>query len=224
MGNDPRNISDASKAILTNADAIAVDQDALGQMGVRLDNSSAVGQQRWARVLANGDVAVALYNKASAVAPPIPAGPCPSWTHTTDGYYEACGGAAGNVGQFNALSVADAQAKCCDGAFGATCAGFSFQCDDASCKTGSGYFKGNAMCGITSAAGYQGFTKPACIPAPSNATHADITIVFADVNLYGPVRVYDIWANAVVGVFNTSFTAKAVAEKDSAFIRLSSAA
>lgn len=39
-------------------------QDPLGQMGLRLDNSSDAPQQRWARVLANGDVAVALYNKA----------------------------------------------------------------------------------------------------------------------------------------------------------------
>ena len=67
MGNDPRNISDASKAILTNAAAIAVNQDPLGQMGLRLDNASSAPQQRWARVLANGDVAVALLNKGGCV-------------------------------------------------------------------------------------------------------------------------------------------------------------
>jgi len=61
MGNDPRNVSAASKAILTNTHAIAVDQDPLGQMGVRLDGS-ATPTQRWARTLANGDVAVALFN------------------------------------------------------------------------------------------------------------------------------------------------------------------
>lgn len=33
-------------------------------MGLRLDNSSSAPQQRWARVLADGSVAVALYNKA----------------------------------------------------------------------------------------------------------------------------------------------------------------
>ena len=58
MGNDPRNISAASKAILTNAAAIAIDQDALGQMGLRLENSSSAPTQRWVRMLANGDVAV----------------------------------------------------------------------------------------------------------------------------------------------------------------------
>ena len=48
----------ASMAILKNQHAIAVSQDVLGQMGIRLSNNSA--RQVWARKLANGDVAVAL--------------------------------------------------------------------------------------------------------------------------------------------------------------------
>jgi alpha-galactosidase len=102
MGNDMRNVSDASKAILKNKDAIAVSQDPLGQMGIRLSGDTPT--QVWARVLANGDVAVALYNKGSAappVQPPIPPPPCNKWTATRDGYYEAAGGAAGNVGSFS---------------------------------------------------------------------------------------------------------------------------
>ena len=67
-----RNVSAASRAILTNADAIAVSQDPLGQMGLRLENSSSAPLQRWWRVLANGDVAVGLYNKAGG-APAAPA-------------------------------------------------------------------------------------------------------------------------------------------------------
>jgi hypothetical protein len=63
MGNDPRSIPAPSLSILTNAFAIAVDQDPLGQMGVRLETSSASPLQRWVRVLANGDVAVALLNR-----------------------------------------------------------------------------------------------------------------------------------------------------------------
>lgn len=218
MGNDPRKISAASLAILQNADAIAVDQDALGQMGVRLDNSSAAPTQRWARTLANGDVAVALYNKAGAPAPPIPGPPCAAWTHTTDGYYEACGGAAGNVGEFSHLSPAAAQAACCADL---KCAGFSFSCDDASCATGGGFYKGNAMCGVTAAAGYQGWTKPLTIPSGSGPA-AQITIAFADVGLEGSVSVYDIFAQKSLGVFTGSFTAS-VAFKDTAFVRLSMA-
>ena len=64
MGNDLRNISQASKAILLNGDAIAVSQDPLGQMGIRLTPDTP--QQVWSRALANGDVAVALYNKGGA--------------------------------------------------------------------------------------------------------------------------------------------------------------
>ena len=36
MGNDMRNVSQDSQAILKNKDAIAVSQDPLGQMGIRL--------------------------------------------------------------------------------------------------------------------------------------------------------------------------------------------
>jgi hypothetical protein len=47
------------------------------------------------RLLANGDVAVGLYNKAGAPQPPIPGPPCTQWNHTVGGYYEACGGYVG---------------------------------------------------------------------------------------------------------------------------------
>ena len=96
-GNDMRNVSAESRAILMNKHAVAVSQDPLGQMGIRLSpNASAT--QVWARVLANGDMAVALYNKAEnakgprAGQPPIPGPPCTNWTHTTGGYWQAVGG------------------------------------------------------------------------------------------------------------------------------------
>ena len=131
-----RNVSDASKAILKNKDAIAVSQDSLGQMGIRIvraktnllvcpasDRRGALGaqtpdipQQIWARVLANGDVAVALYNKGDSAMPhqpPIPTGPCTKWTETQHGYYEAAGGPGGNVGTFSGKTVAEAKAACC---------------------------------------------------------------------------------------------------------------
>jgi alpha-galactosidase len=61
MGNDMRNVTEESKAILKNKDAIAISQDPLGQMGIRITGD--LPQQVWARELANGDVAVGLYNK-----------------------------------------------------------------------------------------------------------------------------------------------------------------
>lgn len=63
MGNDLRNVAADSKAILLNRHAIAVSQDPLGQMGRRLSSSRTEVKQLWARNLANGDVAVGLYNK-----------------------------------------------------------------------------------------------------------------------------------------------------------------
>jgi len=72
MGNDLRNVSEESKAILLNRDAIAVSQDALGKMGVRLPGyGSSSPTQVWSRPLAKGDVAVALYNKAGGPAADI---------------------------------------------------------------------------------------------------------------------------------------------------------
>lgn len=61
MGNDMRKVAPESMEILLNEHAIAVSQDPLGQMGIRLTANTPT--QIWARKLANGDVAVALYNK-----------------------------------------------------------------------------------------------------------------------------------------------------------------
>ena len=60
-GNDLRNVSEASKAILLNKAAIAIDQDRLGKMGRRINTTAE--SEVWARDLEGGDVAVALFNK-----------------------------------------------------------------------------------------------------------------------------------------------------------------
>merc|ERR1712070_569721 len=66
MGNDLRTVPADSKAVLLNRDAISVSQDPLGKMGVRHPKyTSGSSTQVWYRELANGDVAVALYNRAS---------------------------------------------------------------------------------------------------------------------------------------------------------------
>eukprot|EP01059_Diplonema_ambulator_P032224 TRINITY_DN621_c0_g2_i2.p1 TRINITY_DN621_c0_g2~~TRINITY_DN621_c0_g2_i2.p1 ORF type:complete len:397 (+),score=118.11 TRINITY_DN621_c0_g2_i2:48-1238(+) len=65
MGNDLRIVPDAHKTILLNAEAIAVDQDKLGKMGIRISTSTT--GQVWARQLSDG-WAVALYNPSAATA------------------------------------------------------------------------------------------------------------------------------------------------------------
>jgi len=208
MGNDMRNVSAASKAILMNKDAIAVSQDPLGQMGIRISNKT--NQQVWARVLGNGDVAVGLYNKGGTPdAPPIPTGPCVDWVHTTGQYYEAAP-STDNVGMFSNLTAIEAKAACCADR---KCVGFSYQ------PGGSGYYKGNAMGGLIG--GADGYTKKACVPSGQPATDpADVTVNFADVHLYGSVQVYDIWAQKVVGTFTGSYTAKQVPLHQTEFVRL----
>ena len=61
-------------------------QDALGQMGIRLSGPD--DTQVWARKLANGDVAVALYNRGDMEVRPPPAPPSPPRCHS--GWHAAC--------------------------------------------------------------------------------------------------------------------------------------
>jgi alpha-galactosidase len=61
-GNDVRNMTASILDILTNREVIAVDQDPAGRQGRRVWQS---GQQEvWARKLADGDSAVAVFNRA----------------------------------------------------------------------------------------------------------------------------------------------------------------
>ena len=67
-GNDLSTMSSATKAILTNTDIIAIDQDPAGVQGTKVkDNGS--GLQVWSkRLQGNGVVAVALFNRSSSAA------------------------------------------------------------------------------------------------------------------------------------------------------------
>lgn len=64
VGSDVRSLSDATVAMLTNREAIAIDQDSLGVQGrsVARDGDAQV----WAKPLADGDRAVALLNRGNS--------------------------------------------------------------------------------------------------------------------------------------------------------------
>lgn len=218
MGNDLRKVPAKSQAILLNKDAIAVNQDRLGKMGIRHPRfRSSSSAQLWYRELSDGHVAVALYNKATSQHPPIPGAPCDTWNRTDGGYLEACGGAGGNIDCFAGLTEAQALEGCCQNT---QCAGFSFEAEG-----GSGCYKKNQDCGKVGNSNYIGYTKPSQMPTPSGQT-ADITVNFADVGLSAKdaVDVYDIWAQKGLGSFTGSFTAKGVLAHDTAFLRLSRSA
>ena len=63
-GNDLSKMSEAAKLILMNKDAIAVDQDPLGIQGKRIKKDGDI--EVWTKPLANGDVAVALFNRGDS--------------------------------------------------------------------------------------------------------------------------------------------------------------
>ncbi|MGH3637131.1 MAG: NEW3 domain-containing protein, partial [Mycobacterium sp.] len=62
-GNDLRTMTPATKAILTNREVIAVDQDPLGAQATRLSHNG--DADVWVRTLANGDRAVLLLNRGT---------------------------------------------------------------------------------------------------------------------------------------------------------------
>jgi alpha-galactosidase len=62
-GNDVRNLSDDTKAILLNKDVIAIDQDSMGVEGNRIAKNG--DQEVWARPLAKGAYAIALFNRGT---------------------------------------------------------------------------------------------------------------------------------------------------------------
>jgi len=62
IGCDVRNMSDATVEILTAPEIIGVDQDPLGRQGYSLGNDGAKGEV-WKRVLADGSIAVGLFNR-----------------------------------------------------------------------------------------------------------------------------------------------------------------
>ena len=65
-GNDLRQMTPETLAILTNREVIAVDQDKLGKQGRRAWNSG--DQEIWTRQLSGGDIAVAFFNRSKAEA------------------------------------------------------------------------------------------------------------------------------------------------------------
>ena len=68
MSNDVKNVPASSKALLQNRKLLAINQDPLGRMARRFSitlsaaSATAGGGQGWRKDLANGDVAVVLFN------------------------------------------------------------------------------------------------------------------------------------------------------------------
>jgi hypothetical protein len=60
-GNDIRSMSDITKGILTNREAIAINQDSLGSAGRRVRTDG--NQELWVKELMNGAKAVCLFNR-----------------------------------------------------------------------------------------------------------------------------------------------------------------
>jgi alpha-galactosidase len=62
-GNDIRHMDQATLRILTNREAIAIDQDPLGKQGYKLKDYGE--QEVYVKPLANGDTAICFFNRSS---------------------------------------------------------------------------------------------------------------------------------------------------------------
>lgn len=217
MGNDVRKIKPSHLQILLNKDAIAVNQDPAVKAGIRLGGTAAQNAptQVWYRSLANGDVAVALYN----------AGPAPShpwhtncdanaFNTTTNGYY-----APKNPQPSSWCTIPEAFSEdlmnwyCCNTE---DCAGYNY-----SSITNSGCWFTDTDGGFVAAENITGYVKNGFVP-PSGSTQV-ISVDFASIGLFpgDPITVYDIWAQQVIMVTNASSYNATVPWQGTAFVRLS---
>ena len=67
-GNDVRHMNDDTRAILTNRDVIAIDQDPLGKQGFRALAEPSKNIEVWVKPLSNGEWAVCALNTSAAAA------------------------------------------------------------------------------------------------------------------------------------------------------------
>ena len=65
-GNDLRSMDEGTKAILTNEEVIAINQDSLGRQGYRISKDGPT--EIWVKPLADGSLAVAMFNRANEAA------------------------------------------------------------------------------------------------------------------------------------------------------------
>jgi len=138
--------------------------------------------------------------------------------HTTGGFWEP--EPENNLGTFNGLTVAQAEDACCNDL---RCAGFSITTGLNTTAKGGGFYKGQPLASVYKDPSYDGFAKKSQVPAPAPPgppQAVDITLDLADLDIYGPVRVFDIFAQKDMGLFNGSYTATAVPHHGTAFLRL----
>lgn len=217
LGDDLRQLSAASRALLLNADVLAISQDAAGRAGVRLGGTAALNAplQTWVRPLANGDVAVVLYNRGPTGAHPWHTA-CTPFNATVGGYFAPSGAVPQPTSWCGAaLGQSLMDWYCCNSD---DCAGYNF-----STVTNSGCLFKDVGGGFVAADGATtGYTKPGFVE-PTGAP-ADMLVAFADVGLFpgSKIRVYDVWAQRVIATTTAeNFTAAGVPWMGTAFLRLS---
>jgi hypothetical protein len=199
MSNDLRTVSDEYRALLLNAEMIAVDQDVLGLQGGRIGSQNTT--EVWARKLNDGSIAVALLNKDGGDAT---SDSC-SWDVTIGQYPD--GGAESNIDCDTYDSLKDIREACCSNA---DCVTFAAS-NGASSGGTFGCIKNSlALEDTTASTSYDGWIKTGGVvsgePHEIEASFQDL-IEFTGVPTFTTASVRDIWAKSDLGEYTNSFTA-----------------
>jgi hypothetical protein len=202
MGNDLRTVTDEMKAILLNKEVIAIDQDPAGKAGIRVSPKGAT--EVWARELADGSIAVALYNKAGSA----PSTDNCTWEVTAGKYIDA-----GSGSNLVCTTWADADAATVECCSNPQCVAFSVT-DKSTVLSGCTKNK-NALPenggSWVDAPTYEGWLKKNNSDPPAPSQSSKVTVNFADLSSLGwsssTANVRDLWAGKDRGSFTSSFTA-----------------
>jgi alpha-galactosidase len=217
LGTDMRRMKASHRDILLNADAIAINQDSAGRMGVRLGGAAAQNAptQVWYRPLENGDVAVALYNAGPAASHPWhTACPTDEFNMTSGGYYSPRGEQPASwCPPPGAFSQENFDWYCCNSP---DCAGYNF-----SSVTGSGCWFKDADGPFISSPGVQGYARPGFI-RPTGPSQT-ISVAFQDIGLFPgtEIQVYDVWQRTIAAVTREASYNASVPWLGTAYFRLS---
>ena len=218
LGTDVRKMKPSHLTMLLNEDIIAINQDRLGRMGIRLGGASASNNvtQVWFRPLANGDVAVALYNAGPASAHQWHTACDANATNmTTGGYWSPAGEQPSNwCFAPGAMGQSNLEWYCCNDD---ECAGYNV-----STTTGEGcLFKDTDGVFIPSSSDVNGYTKVNFIKPTGTAQV--ISFDFSSVGLFDGAQttIYDVFAQKVVLNTNASSYSATVNWKGTVLLRIS---
>ena len=186
---DLRTIKAEYRDILLNPEVIAIDQDSLGEMGLRLTPKAALGGEIWARNLSDGSMAMALFNRGDQVQ-----AKCPNWNITKNGYHDD--GENLKCAQWDSLD--DMKNECCQNP---ACYEFSASNDGKNPISGCLKPKAGEDAPFVQTSGYDGWQR---LDVPPPSEDMEISFELSDLGFpaseWDSAMLRDLWSRKDSGV------------------------